>query len=147
VADLADLYALFLAKLFDPTPSSSGLPYGKNGIYFAETGEHTWLGVSQAIAKAAKSQSLIPSDEVKHLSLKEAAEAFMGGDESFVEIVLASNSRSKAEKARELLGWKPKFEGDGDRDFWGSFEDEVRVVSDEEGGKSASYPVEQFTSK
>jgi hypothetical protein len=90
---------------------------------------------------------LVSNDEVKQLSLKEAADAFMGGDESFVEIVLASNSRSKAEKARELLGWKPKFEGDGDRDFWGSFEDEVRIVSEEWGGKSASYPVEQFTSK
>jgi hypothetical protein len=90
---------------------------------------------------------LIPSDGVKHLTLKEAAEAFMGGDESFVEIVLASNSRSKAEKARELVGWKPKFEGNDDRDFGGSFEFEVRVVSQEGGGKSASYPVEQFTSK
>jgi hypothetical protein len=90
---------------------------------------------------------LIPSDEVKYLSLKEAADVLMSGDEGFVEIVLASNSRSKAEKARELLGWKPKYEGDGDRDFWGSFDDEVRVVSEEGGVKSAGYPVEQFTSK
>jgi len=134
VVDLADLYVLLLRGIL--SASSPPPPHGRDGIYWAETGEHTWLGVSQAIAKTAKSQGFIPTGEVKSISLKEAADAFMGGDESYVEVVMASNSRTKADKARELLGWDPKR---GNEDFWGSFEDEVSVVNEERGSVKIGY--------
>jgi len=125
IADLSKLYSLFFHAVVTGKPE---IPYGKKGIYFAETGEHTWLSVSEGIRDALKSHGLVQTSEIEHLSLKEAADLINNGDEDHAEIVNASNSRSRADLARELLGWKPEH---GNESFFEHFDDEVAVVSKE----------------
>jgi len=81
------LYLLLLQGVLSP---QSQLPYGKKGIYFAETGEHTWLSNSEKVGQALHAQGIIKAADVKSISLKEAADEFNGGDERVAEITMGS---------------------------------------------------------
>lgn len=59
-------------------------------MFFVESGEHTWLQVSQGIADAMHKRGLLATNEVKSVSIKEAAAEITGGNESLAEIALAS---------------------------------------------------------
>jgi nucleoside-diphosphate-sugar epimerase len=86
ILDLAPLYILILEGIL---AGRQDLPHGRKGIFFAETGEHTWLDVSQGIADACFAQSLCSTKEVRNIDLTEAA-PIVGGSKDLVEIVLAS---------------------------------------------------------
>lgn len=89
IKDLADLYSLALAK-------------GPSGImFFAENGEESLLTIAKTISRAL-------GYEGKTLSWKidDAIKEF--GD--WARFAIASNSRIKADNARNLLGWEPKEE-------------------------------------
>lgn len=87
IDDLSDFYLrLFIAVI----EKHSSLPSGPEAIFFVESGEHTWLQVSQGIANALHKRNLLATNEVQSISLKEAAEAITKGNESLVEITLAS---------------------------------------------------------
>lgn len=122
ILDLAPLYTLILHSFLTQAP----IPSGKPGIYFAETGEHTWLEVSQGIAKAAVAHGLLKDQAVGSIGLADAARE-IGIGEGLVELALASNSRARADLSRKI-GWKPSR---GDADFYAHFEAEVGVVAEE----------------
>lgn len=152
--DLASIYVLLISQVLSPESTNAGkeVPYGRKGIYFAETGEHTWLQASQAIAAAMKEQGLASTDEVQSMGLKDAAGVFMGGHEDMAELNWASkyvlqsilwrvgaeltgcSARARGDKTREVLGWNPKR---GDDDFYASFGEEVRRVSEEKSAPTA----------
>lgn len=75
------------------------LPSGPKAIFFVESGEHTWLQVSQGIADALHKQGLLDSNKVESISMKDAAAEITRGNESLVEITLASKYVQ-----RDLLG-------------------------------------------
>jgi hypothetical protein len=81
------MYVLLLEGVLK---SDSQLPYGKKGIYFAETGEHTWLSNSEKIGQALHAQGILETAKVTSISLKEAADEFNNGDERITEITLGS---------------------------------------------------------
>lgn len=85
ILDLTSLYSLILQKFLSGSPIS----LGKAGIYFAETGEHTWLEVSQGIARAAVKQGLLKDDKIGSIGVVEAAKE-IGTDEGMVELGLDS---------------------------------------------------------
>lgn len=85
ILDLAPLYPLILNGYLNKSP----IPSGKKGIYFAETGEHTWLEISQGIAKAALQQGLIKDETVTSLGLAEGSAA-IGLNESQLELSMSS---------------------------------------------------------
>jgi nucleoside-diphosphate-sugar epimerase len=87
IDDLVLLYELLLAKVLN---GDQDVPSGKKGIFFSETGDYTWLQLAEGLAKAMKKQGLIETDEPKHLALKEAADLWAGGNESYVELGFAS---------------------------------------------------------
>ncbi|KAJ5490804.1 hypothetical protein N7539_002371 [Penicillium diatomitis] len=129
ISDLSRLYLqLFRAIQEQPT----WLPSGPRAIFFAESGEHTWLQVSQGIAGALKRHNLLATAEVKQVSLQEAADYITGGDVNFVEITLASkkihSARARADFARERLGWSPSH---GDEEFLNHFEAELDSMLEE----------------
>lgn len=66
------------------------LPSGPEAVFFVESGEHTWLQVSQGIADAMQKSGLLATNEVKSISLKQAAAEITGDNESLAEITLAS---------------------------------------------------------
>ncbi|KHN98994.1 NAD dependent epimerase/dehydratase family protein [Metarhizium album ARSEF 1941] len=121
ILDLAPLYTLILQGILS---NEQEIPHGRKGFFFAETGEHTWLEVSQGIANACFARDLCSTTEVKSIGLAEAA-SIIGGSEELVEIVLASNSRSRADLGREL-GWKPARDN---ADFREHFDQVVEAVA------------------
>jgi frataxin-like iron-binding protein CyaY len=60
--------------------------------------------------------------------MKEAAAEITRGNESLVEITLASNSRARADFARNRLGWKTSR---GNEDFLNHFDGEIEAMREE----------------
>ena len=106
VHDLSDLYLKLVesAAAGGSLSEWSGKPalWGAEGYYFAENGEHVWGDVSQSVATEAHKQGWITTDEVKSISAEEAGELT-----KFGWAIWGCNSRSRAKRAREILGWKP----------------------------------------
>jgi nucleoside-diphosphate-sugar epimerase len=86
VQDLAPLYELLLAKVLE----GEDVPSGKRGIFFSETGDYTWMQMAQGLADELQRQGVLQSNEVKHLSLKEAAEQWGNGSVQYAELGFAS---------------------------------------------------------
>ena len=106
VHDLSDLY-LKLAENAAAGGSLAEWPnkpaiWGPEGYYFSENGEHVWGDVSQMVAKEAKKHGWVKTDEVKSVSADEASKLT-----PFGHALWGANSRSRAKRAREVLGWKP----------------------------------------
>ena len=100
VHDLSDCYL----KLIEAANEGGGkATWGKDGYYFAENGEHAWGDVCKAVASAAHKQGFIPTDEVVAMSGDDANQLRPHG-----ALLWGSNSRGRALRARQLLGWSPK---------------------------------------
>ena len=97
-----DLSKLFL-KLAEFASTDDSVPtWGSEGYYFAENGELLWGDISQKVAEQAVKRGLIETNEVKSLSDDEANQlTHMGA------WLWGANSRSRAIRARKLLGWEP----------------------------------------
>ena len=121
IADLARLYENVLAKML---AGGEDLPFGKEGIIFSESGQHTWNELAQGVADAAFEFGKIKTREVRHVSVKEGAEALTEGDELLAELGFASNSRTRADRARSW-GWKPS---KGAEDWKKHFAEEMKVI-------------------
>ncbi|KAI3058765.1 hypothetical protein CBS147353_10658 [Aspergillus niger] len=103
INDLTELYELLISKVLGGEVIASG----KQGIYFTETGEHTWMEVSNAVAKAGHKLGILQTEDVESLTLEQAADKWVGGNMMFTELGFASNSRTQADLAKEI-GWTPK---------------------------------------
>lgn len=101
VHDLSDLFVLLVeaavAKKLDAEL------WGAKGYYLAEHGEHSWSDLSKLIAKTAAEKGYISKDWKEYQM--DQKEAFDIAD--FQALSWGLNSRGKAERASELLGWKP----------------------------------------
>lgn len=110
-SDLSRLYELLLINLLD---NITPLPSGKKGIYFAESGSHTWLEISRGLAAAGLALGALETDKVKGVSPEEWV-ASAGGtgsktlpnDPEIVAHSMGSHGLTKAVLAREMLGWVP----------------------------------------
>jgi nucleoside-diphosphate-sugar epimerase len=99
VHDLSDLYVL----LGEAAAVGGGnATWNEDGYYFAENGSFVWKDVFQEIARIAKKKGLIESEEIPSISADELAAIH-----PFAIYIWASNSRGKAIRARQLLGWEP----------------------------------------
>ncbi|KAK8848710.1 NAD dependent epimerase/dehydratase [Apiospora arundinis] len=112
VVDLAALYEALLGRILrtrtttntDPAKGNN-LPTGRRGIYFTATGiRHSWKEVAESIGQAGYQAGLLDSVEPRSLTLSEAAEKYLGGNETYTELGLASNSLASADLAKDL-GW------------------------------------------
>jgi nucleoside-diphosphate-sugar epimerase len=99
IHDLSKLYLKLVECAVDGGKNAS---WGIDGYYFAESGEHIWGEVAQAIASAAYEQGFIPSDEVVALSADEADKLSPWGS-----VLWGSNSRCRAIRAGKVLEWRP----------------------------------------
>ncbi|KAH7087481.1 hypothetical protein FB567DRAFT_346454 [Paraphoma chrysanthemicola] len=101
VQDLSNVYlALVTAAL---SPDGGKATWNDQGYYFAENGEFSWGDIGTQIAKLAFDKKLINSAEVDHISKEEADQL-----RDYGSYLWGTNSRSKAIRARKLLGWTPK---------------------------------------
>ncbi|KAF2750351.1 NAD(P)-binding protein [Sporormia fimetaria CBS 119925] len=102
-----DLSNVFLA-LFTEAMSAGGgkATWDDEGYYFAEAGGFVWGDVSKGIAKVAKKNGWIESEEVESVSAEEADRLV-----PMASYMWGSNSRCMAYRARKVLGWQPKEKG------------------------------------
>ncbi|KAM5349395.1 hypothetical protein ACJ41O_005900 [Fusarium nematophilum] len=110
-----DLSNLFLKLVESAAEGGGQADWGVKGFYFAESGDFSWRAVAERIALEAKDRGLVKSLEVGDLGVEEA-----NGVWEYGAFFWGTNSRSRAVRARKVLGWKP--EGDG------IFEDIAAVV-------------------
>jgi len=115
VEDLAQLFIIMLERaLQEPVDDNSStasaaskapLPKNEDGYYFAQAGEDfRWGDYAQIVAGVFKELGVDPSGEVVPL-LREEADAIFSP--MFAQLI-GANSRCRAVKAREILGWDPK---------------------------------------
>lgn len=84
--DLVKLYELVLEKVV----KGEEVPTGEMGTLFSATGRYSWLGLSKGIAGALYKLGAIKTDEVRSVSIEEAAERWGGGQLLFAELGFAS---------------------------------------------------------
>ncbi|KAI0822502.1 NAD-P-binding protein [Trametes gibbosa] len=102
IDDTADLYlVVFNAAL----AGRENVPHGRDGMYYAENGEHTWYDLCKTIAKELSSYG-VGTDKPTTFSDEELLNAV--GNLAAANLALGSNSRARGEQARKL-GWKPKY--------------------------------------
>lgn len=100
VRDLSNLYLL----LGEAAAAGGGsATWGKEGYYFAEDGEFVWGDIERAVARAAFEKKLIPTGEVDVLEMEQIEAVYPAGT-----ILIGSNSRARAIRAKKLLGWAPQ---------------------------------------
>ncbi|KAF9941478.1 hypothetical protein BGZ65_003148 [Modicella reniformis] len=118
VEDLGRFYILLLERsLQEPQDGTGNLPKNLDAYYFAQEGDDfTYGSVGEEIAHALKELGVNDSDTVKATTLEEEEIYWTKGSGSLV----GGNSRSRAIKAREILGWEPKH-----KDFKGHIRQEV----------------------
>ncbi|KAF9439168.1 hypothetical protein BGZ76_010067 [Entomortierella beljakovae] len=118
VVDLAHLYVLLLeGALSEPQEGVGKLPKNEDAYYFAQEGDDFKYGeVAQEIAHSFKRLGINDSDAVTSTSREEELKLWSAPAGLFI----GGNSRSRAVKGRELLGWEPKY-----TDFKGYIAEEV----------------------
>lgn len=122
VHDLSDVYLKLVenAAAGESLAEWPGKPaiWGPKAYFFTENGEHVWGDISQKVASEARKQSLLETEEVKSLTAEEAGEIRSHG-----QVLWGCNSRSRASRARNALGWQPSAP---------SIEDELKVAVENE---------------
>ncbi|KAJ7047029.1 nucleoside-diphosphate-sugar epimerase [Mycena alexandri] len=83
--------------------------WGKNGLYFTVSTELVWKDIAAATGKIMASLGLIDSAEPTECTVDEFRSMFGGSGLSFH--MFGTNSRSRADRGRSFLGWKPKAPG------------------------------------
>ncbi|KUJ22707.1 NAD dependent epimerase/dehydratase family protein [Mollisia scopiformis] len=126
IKDLSNLYYLLTQAVLD---GKKDLPNGKAGYYFTENGDQSWKFISEKIGLIGKELGVFDTDEVASVTLQEAADEFYDGDLIDAEAVLASNARTKADNARDVLGWTPAF---GESEFHHEIIDVVSNMASQE---------------
>ncbi|KAM0249827.1 hypothetical protein ACHAQJ_008895 [Trichoderma viride] len=86
VSDPTELYKLFIHRILTTQPLTSG----PRGIYFAESGEHSWRQLATSIGKAGVSLGILESSQVQHLRLEDAAARWLGRNQKVAELGFAS---------------------------------------------------------
>ncbi|CAI7593783.1 unnamed protein product [Penicillium manginii] len=100
VHDLSDIYA----SLVDAAVAGRTDPglWGADVYYLTENGEHVWGDLAQSTAEVAAKLGYIPEGKAEPIDL-ESAKEYAG----FESVSWGLNSRGRARRAREVLGWKP----------------------------------------
>lgn len=86
IQDLALLYELLLAKVLN----GDDVPSGKQGIFFSETGDYTWMQLAEGLANELHNQGILKTTQVEHSSLQEAAQQWGNGSSQYAELGFAS---------------------------------------------------------
>ncbi|KAJ7775103.1 nucleoside-diphosphate-sugar epimerase [Mycena metata] len=83
--------------------------WGQNGLYFTSGSELVWKDIAAATGKSMASLGLIDSAELTEATVEEFRSMF--GGSGLALHMFGGNSRSRADRARSFLGWKPTAPG------------------------------------
>jgi nucleoside-diphosphate-sugar epimerase len=128
IEDLVEMYELLLSNIL----SGADIPSGERGIYFCENGSSTWRNVAERVGEAGVLLGVLKTAEVMEISslerwaeLASATSPTLVNDPRIVELGFAGRASTKADLARQLLGWTPKH---GQQAFDEHFEVEMAAV-------------------
>ncbi|GHJ86682.1 hypothetical protein NliqN6_3084 [Naganishia liquefaciens] len=114
IKDVAELFMV----VYDLALAGNKGNHGRQGYFFAESGEHTLFAVGQTIGQAMVKYKLTDNPEPSTFSKEEIDKYFGGSD------YLGSNSRARGDRSRRI-GWRPKYEAE---DFFRSLDEEVKIT-------------------
>ncbi|KAJ5917261.1 hypothetical protein N7466_010815 [Penicillium verhagenii] len=100
IHDLSDVYLLLVEAAISGR-TDNGL-WGAGAYYLTENGEHVWGELAQQTAEAARKLGYLSDAKSEPIDL-ESAKEYAG----FEAVSWGLNSRGRARRAREILGWKP----------------------------------------
>ncbi|KIW16562.1 hypothetical protein PV08_03750 [Exophiala spinifera] len=98
-----DLSRLYVQLVDEAVSNGSKATWNELGYYLAENGEFSWGEVCVAITKEAYKQKALASENIATVPMEER--------DRFVELarpIINYSARSRAIRAKELLGWEPK---------------------------------------
>jgi len=101
VQDLSNIFLALVTAAMEPNGGKA--TWNAEGYYFSESGSFAWGDIGKAIAKIAHEKQLIGSAEVDTITEKQADDLLPWGS-----YLWGTNSRCKAQRASEVLGWKPQ---------------------------------------
>jgi hypothetical protein len=107
-----DLMKVYL-KVIEAAASGNAADYfGDNGYHFAATQEHSQLDVANAVGKILLEQGVIDDSKPAPISLEQLDSMLnIPGYERLARYMFASNSRTRAERAERLYGYKGEAPG------------------------------------
>ncbi|KAF5559831.1 nucleoside-diphosphate-sugar epimerase [Fusarium napiforme] len=103
IADLSRIFLSLVEKAVEGNQDEN--LWGANGLFFTGAGELSFAEISRRIAVAANDFNLIPTAEVDNLDAKEIDSIIPHGS-----VLLGTNARAGADRARKVLGWEPENE-------------------------------------
>ncbi|PVH96998.1 NAD(P)-binding protein [Periconia macrospinosa] len=102
-----DLMGVYLKVVEAAVAGGGGFGWNKEGYYFASTQEHTHLAVANAIASILKSHNIIKDITPVQISLDQLdSKIYIPSWPYLARYLFASNSRTRAERAEKLWGYK-----------------------------------------
>lgn len=109
INDLMRVYS----KVIEAAVSGNAVDYfGDNGYHFAGTQEHSHLDVANAVGKILLAEGIINEPKPAPISLEQLDYMLkVPGYERLARYMFASNSRTRAERAERLYGYKGEAPG------------------------------------
>lgn len=86
IRDVAGLHITLLEKIC----TNVTIPSGRKGIYFCETGEHSHREFSERLARAAYELGVLPTADIKEITLEQAGNRLALGSVSRAELAFAA---------------------------------------------------------
>ncbi|KAB8265712.1 NAD dependent epimerase/dehydratase family protein [Aspergillus pseudonomiae] len=86
VKDVAGLHVTLLHQIC----TAVTIPSGRKGIYFCETGEHSHREFSERLAKAAHELGVLPTADIREITLEQAGDKLALGSVSRAELSFAA---------------------------------------------------------
>ncbi|KAJ3479450.1 hypothetical protein NLI96_g9047 [Meripilus lineatus] len=112
----------------DEVENPEKVGHGREGFYFAESGEHRWYDISKEVSRVLVELGRGKSDEPTAFTREELPKYFLSED---IGNSLGSNSRCRATRARSL-GWHPK---KTTKDMLASIKPEIEAILESMGQK------------
>ena len=107
-----DLMRVYLMVIEAATSGSAAEYFNENGYHFAATQEHSQLDVANAVGRIMHKQGAIADPRPSPISLEQLDVMLkLPGFEKLARYLFASNSRTRAERAERLYGYKGEAPG------------------------------------
>lgn len=100
IQDLSDIFLRIVENALD---GGGVATWGRNGYYFAESGEHVWGQTAGFVAEEVRRQGFAAAAEVVSWPPEKADQQMES-----CALFYGTDSRCKARRAREVLGWVPR---------------------------------------
>lgn len=107
-----DLMQLYLSVVEAAASGRSDGYFNKDGYYFASTQEHSQLDIARVTGSILHAQGVVADPELKPIGLDQLDAMFnIPGYPKLARYFFASNSRTRADRAEKLFGYKAKAPG------------------------------------